>query len=261
MAWRVAVPSSVVLGLLALCVPVAGQERPFLFSFTPSSSPGLLAHYDAGYADVVLPQVEADGLEQRFGLEARVGSRWTLLAASVIADEGGATRAGFRGEAQFDLRPGAQRTWQLSVGGGARREISGVNVLLGRAVIGFDRARWRLLGNLLFEKPFREGRDAVDLITSLGFGWKLRPALALGVEAVGEDLEGLWDKEEAEGGAKLFFGPVVHWALPTRNLQVTLGGGPVFNVRPTDLATTAERPLGTGGQSGYTVRASVAYRF
>jgi hypothetical protein len=263
MIWRAAAWVSIVLGLSSLGVAAAAQERPFLFSFTPTpdSPSGVLVHYDAGYADLALPQVSTDGLEQRLGLEARVGSRWTLLAASVFADEGGTTRAGYRGEALFDLRPGADRPLRLSVGGGIRREISGVNVLLGRAVVGLEHTRWRLLGNLLLEKPFEEGRDAVDLITSLGFGWKLKPALALGVEAVGEDLEGLWDKEEAEGGAKLFVGPVVHWALPSHHLQVTLGGGPVLNVRPTDLTSTAERPLGTGGRNGYTVRASVAYTF
>jgi hypothetical protein len=263
MTWRAIVGSGVVLGLLGPCTTAVGQERPFLFSFTPTpaSASGVLVHYDAGYADRALPQVEADGLEQRLGLEARVGSRWTLLAASMVADEAGASRVGYRGEALFDLRPGAERTLRLSVGGGARREVSGVNVLLGRAVVGLERSRWRLLGNLLLEKPFEDERDAVDLITCLGFGWKLKPAVALGVEVVGEDLEGLWDKEEAEGGAKVFFGPVVHWALPSRHLQVTVGGGPVLTVRPTDLTSTAERPLGTGGRNGYAVRASVAYRF
>jgi hypothetical protein len=240
-----------------------GQERPFQFSFTPApvAGPGVLVHYDAGYADLAFPQVATDGLEQRLGLEARVGSRWTLLASSVIADQTGSARVGYRGEGLFDLRSGAEQPLRVSVGGGARREISGVNVLLGRAVVGLEHPRWRLLGNLLLEKPLDEGRDPLDLITSLGFGWKLKPGLALGMEAVGQDLEGLWDKEEAEGGAKVFLGPVVHWALPSHHLQVTVGGGPVLNVRPTDLASTAERPLTTGGRHGYAVRASVAYSF
>jgi hypothetical protein len=262
MIGRTTTAGSVLLGLLSLGPPAAGQERPFLFSFTPTSnaSPGVLVHYDAGYADLALPQVSTDGLEQRLGLEARVGSRWTVLA-SVVADQEDGARIGYRGEALFDLRPGAGRTLRLLVGGGERREVSGVNVLLARSVVGLERARWRLLGNFLLEKPFAQGRDSVDLITSVGFGWKLGPSLALGVEAVGEDLEGLWDKEEAEGGAKFFVGPAVHLELPSRHLQVTLGGGPVLNVRPTDLTSAAERPLGTGGRNGYTVRASIAYAF
>jgi hypothetical protein len=246
---------------MGLGLPAVAQDRPFLFSFTPSSAQGVLVHYDAGYADLSLPQVEADGLEQRFGLEARVGKRFTLLAASVLADAGDGTHAGYRGEALFDLQPDPERSLRLAVGGGARREISGVNVMLGRAVVGFESQRFRLLGNLLIEKPFEEERDALDLITSLGFGWKLKPTLTLGFETVGEDLEGLWDEEEAEGGAKLFFGPVAHWTLPSHHLQVTLGGGPVLNVRPTSITSTAERPLGAGDRSGYTVRASVAYSF
>jgi hypothetical protein len=94
--------------------------------------------------------------------------------------------------------------------------------------------RWRLLGSLLFEKPFEEGRDAVDLITSVGVGWKLQPALAPGVKAVGEDLEGLWEKEEAEGGASLFFGPVMCLAIPSRHRRSLSAPPAAFTRRGTE---------------------------
>lgn len=265
---RSGTPSPIVRSLVLAAViagssSVAAQDRPFLFSFTPvpDPAPSVLVHYDAGYADLAPPQFATDGLEQRLGLEARVGTRWTLLAASAIGQRGGATEVGYRAEALFDVRPGEGRMFRVSVGGGARREISGTNVLLGRVALGLEHARYRLLGNLLLEKPFGEGRDAADVITSFGFGWKLKRGLAIGLEVVGEDLEGLWEEEEAEGGAKVFFGPTCHWAPTGNRLQVTLGGGPVLNLRPTTRTSPAERPLGTGGSDGYALRASVAYRF
>jgi hypothetical protein len=56
---------------------------------------------------------------------------------------------------------------------------------------------------VLLEHPYAAGRDALDLITSLGASHALTSTLWLGVEAVGSDLEGFWDSAEAGGGATL----------------------------------------------------------
>src|SRR5437660_8013593 len=53
-------------------------------------------------------------------------------------------------------------------------------------------------------------RDALDLITSVGWARKLSRGMSLGVEAIGEDLEGFWKAEEREGGARLLAGPGLH---------------------------------------------------
>ena len=85
---------------------------------------------------------------------------------------------------------------------------------MGRVAIGRTFARSSLFGNLRFERPLTTGRDAADLVTTVGWMRRVGPALNVGVEAVGEDLEGLWEADEAEGGAKLFAGPSLHFARP-----------------------------------------------
>jgi hypothetical protein len=89
-------------------------------------------------------------------------------------------------------------------------EASGVNVLLMRVVAGRSTESSHVFGNALFQKPLSSERDAVDVITSVGWARKITRAVSLGVEAIGEDFEGFWDSEEAEGGARLLAGPSLH---------------------------------------------------
>ncbi|HEX4964705.1 MAG TPA: hypothetical protein VF173_28090 [Thermoanaerobaculia bacterium] len=74
---------------------------------------------------------------------------------------------------------------------------------------------------------------------------------------MGEDLEGLWEQDEAEGGARVLAGPSLHWVRPDHRFLATLAGGPVFRIHQNNLTSQAPRSLG----NGYTVRASVAYVF
>jgi hypothetical protein len=74
---------------------------------------------------------------------------------------------------------------------------------------------------------------------------------------VGEDLEGLWESAEAEGGARLLIGPSLRFGAPARRLSASLCGGPVFTVHGNEQTSAAVRSLGTG----YAVRLSFAYVF
>ncbi|MBP7126173.1 hypothetical protein KBD49_07390 [Myxococcota bacterium] len=58
------------------------------------------------------------------------------------------------------------------------------------------------------------GRDEADVMTALAVSYAVVPSLRIGLEVAGEDLEGLFEEEEAEGGAKLLFGPTLAWSLP-----------------------------------------------
>ena len=117
-----------------------------------------------------------------------------------------------------------------------------------------------LFGNALLEKPFETGRDAVDLITTLGWLQSVGHGFRLGVEAVGEDLEGFWEAEEAEGGAKLYAGPALHWTTPAGRLWVSAGGGPIVYATRSPRSSPAPRPLDATG-NGFTMRVSVGCTF
>lgn len=141
-----------------------------------------------------------------------------------MAHAGSAYQSSQSGEVLVSLLGPAVRT-SLAVGGGVLHESGGANVLQARLVGGRERERWRLLGNVLLQKPLSGERDAVDLMTSLGWARKLTSGLALGIEAVGEDLEGFWDPLEAEGGARLLVGPSIHYTPAGRKWRLTAAGG------------------------------------
>ena len=77
----------------------------------------------------------------------------------------------------------------------------------------------------------------------------------LGVEAVGEDLEGFWEAEEAEGGAKLYAAPALHWTAPAGRLWLSAGGGPTVYATRSARSSPAPWPLAAAG-NGFTMRLS-----
>ena len=57
------------------------------------------------------------------------------------------------------------------------------------------------------------GRDSFDVMTSLAVSYGFLPWFRFGMEVAGEDLEGLFETE-AEGGAKVLFGPTFAFTMP-----------------------------------------------
>ena len=250
-----------VLLLVLAFVPggASAQDRPFLFSFSSSgwNSGGALVYYEPGYAERSLDSVSRDGFENRLGIEARFARRLSVLSALSLAGEGDGSLAAFRVEGLYDVVGARSHRFRLSAGVGYLREAEGLSVALGRLVAEGGSDTWRASGNLRLEKPFAEGRDAVDVITSVGLSRRVAAAWGVGFEVVGEDLEGLWEAEEKEGGARVLVGPSLRFGAPGRPLSASLCGGPVFTIHGNELTSGAVRSLGTG----YAVRLSFAYVF
>jgi hypothetical protein len=258
----VRIAGAVLLGLLALAGSVEAQGRPFVFtvtSQTPSASERWSVQYEVGYADRTAAPFGYDGLEQRSRIQGSLGRGFTLLGQIGLGVGEDATNSTQEIEVLKDLLA-AGRPVALAAGLGARREWDGGTVLTGRAVVGHAFERSALFGNVRLEKPLAEGRDALDLITSLGWLHRIGPGLHAGVEALGEDLEGFWDAEEAEGGAKLFIGPSIHFAPSRKRVFASLCGGPIVYATRNDRSSPAARPLGASG-NGYSLRLAMGYRF
>jgi len=255
-------PAIAVLAWLAGAGSAHAQGRPFVFSVTtapPSTSDRWTAQYDVGTADRTADPFGYDGLEQRARIQGALGAGFTVIGEVGLGIDEQNTNTTQQIEALKDVL-GTGRTLQLAGGLGVRREWEGTSVLLGRVVMGHAFRRSSLFGNLLFEKPLASDRDSVDLITSLGWLHRVGGSLRVGVEAIGEDLEGFWEAEEAEGGAKLFVGPSIQLAPPQKPIYASLCGGPVWYATQSSRTSPAVRPLGATG-NGYTVRFSVGYRF
>jgi len=89
-------------------------------------------------------------------------------------------------------------------------------------------------GELVLEKAFAEGRDPIDLHLSLTNSVPVLPFLHLGVEYRGDDLEDLWEEEEAEGGARHFAGGFVAFLFGD---QFSVQGGGGKGLTPTGPGT------------------------
>jgi hypothetical protein len=117
----------------------------------------------------------------------------------------------------------------VSLSGGYLRELAGANGVWGRVAVAGDVGALRLTASALGEKVFEANRDEIDLVMSAGASYELWRTLRLGAEYVVQDLEGLWEPEEAEGGVRHFVGPTVG----VRLARVQIGAGPGFGLSPT----------------------------
>ncbi len=261
-------PTAVVHVVAATAIVVLGvanasaQDRPFFFSLTTTTDherSSLHVEYDVGAGESLFHAGTSNQPEQRVALQAS-WRRLTMVGRVGMVTSGSAYQSTQSGEALVSLLDPSRV--MLSIGGGVLHEAGGVNVLLARLVGGKDAERWRMAGNLIFQKPLSGERDAVDLITTLGWSRRLTPAVSLGVETVAEDLEGFWDPLESEGGARILVGPSLHVSPPGRRWQVTATGGPSFHPNDTGRSSGAVRDLPQSrGGVGYAVKAALAYRF
>jgi hypothetical protein len=247
----------IVAFLLAAAAPAAAQERPFLFSVSTTSEarPAVRFDYDVGIGERAFQSDISNQPEQRVGVHASYG-RLTLLARVGIVEVGSAYQSSQSGELLYSIL-GSARPVALAAGGGLLHEADGINVVTARVVGGKNARSWRLQGNVLFQKPLSSERDAVDLISSVGWARKLSHGVSLGVEAIGEDLEGFWDSAEAEGGARLLAGPSLHISPAGQRWQLIATGGPLFHPSDTGRASGALRDLPPDpARSSYAFKAS-----
>ena len=245
---------------IALLIPVlfllartgaTGQNGPFLFTLTPleeKSQPAFI-HYDASYAQDAFEPFSGNGVEQNLGLRADLGEMFTVHAQLGLALGDGSSSTSQHAELLARVLKSGDLGVDLMAGAGVRHEYSGTNVLLGRFVLGRMFTSWQLYGNILLEKPLTSDRDNIDLMTIAGISYHISDVIRLGVEAVGQDLEGFWDENEAEGGALLYVGPTVGILFRGTPWNLTVGGGPILRATESDRVSGAVRDLHAGART------------
>jgi len=236
---------------------------PFLFSETTltAQDQAWTLNYSSSYGQRVEGPFGYDGIGQQFALKGYLGSKFTVYANASfgVANEGGDVMSAQQAEVIRDFIGGNKPTgFRLGLGLGINRDYSDVKSLLSRVTLSFDQFRWKAGGNVLFEKALAGDRDKIDVISSFGFHHELFKNLYGGLEAVGEDLEGLWDDEEAEGGAKVFIGPSLNLAPSASRFSFSLSGGPVFYASR-NQATNFEAVRELPSQTGLTIRAKITF--
>lgn len=103
------------------------------------------------------------------------------------------------------------------------------------------------MGNVHGEHIFADGRDPLDVMVDLGATYRVVGGFRAGFEWVGEDLEETFSPT-AEGGARMFAGPVA--SLQLFRDRLTLVGGPGLG-----------RSQASGQAPGFVARFAASYGF
>ncbi len=107
----------------------------------------------------------------------------------------------------------AKHSVDLQLGAGYVHDYHYDHVMQLHALIGHKFGKFDVRASALLEIPFSGRRDDADLMFGLAASYKLTNSWTQGLELCGEDLEGLWDSEEAEGGARFLLGPTAYFRL------------------------------------------------
>lgn len=247
---------------IAIPEPVR-TPAPFLFSQTTLTAQDLpwSLNYSSSYGNRIDGPFGYDGVGQQFAIQGYLGSKFTVYANAAFGfanDEGNVVNAQ-QAEIIRDFIGGKNALGlRIGLGLGINRDYSDVKSLLSRITLSYEALRWKAGGNILFEKALADDRDEIDIITSLGFHYQLLGNFYGGFEAVGEDLEGLWDSEEAEGGAKIFVGPSLNLMPSASRFSFSVSGGPVFYASRNE-ATNFEAIRELPSQNGLTIRAKITF--
>ncbi len=241
-----------------------GQSQPFLYTMNglnPAAQHWSL-NYSGGYGQYTVTSLGFDGVEQHIGVKGYLGNRFTILTNMGIGlGSRGNTQTYQQAEVFKDFIGGKNPTgFRFGTSLGVIREFSNDLVILSRFNAAYENLAWKFAANARLEKAFATGRDGYDVISSFGILRRIDGQLFGGVEAVGQDLEGLW-ATDAEGGAKVLIGPSLNFVPVGSRLSFSLNAGPILyvthsTITPYDSAVR-ELPL----NNGFTVKFNVGFNF
>ena len=241
------------------------QPQPFLFTINTlnPAARGWSLNYSGGYGERTVTPIGYDGVDQNVAVKGYLGAKFTLLASMGIGfGNNGDIRSLQQAEVLRDFIGGNEPTG-IRIGGGLgfRHEFNNTQVALSRITAAYDNLNWKFGANVRLEKAFDKNRDGLDIISSIGIHRQISGQFFGGIEAVGQDLEGFWETDEAEGGARLLVGPSLNFAPVASRFSFTLCGGPIIyatrsTIAPNEFATR-ELPL----SNGFTMKFNVGFKF
>lgn len=240
------------------------QPQPFLFTINTlnPSAHGWSLNYAGGYGENTVTPLGYDGVDQDFMIKGYLGAKFTMLANMGIGfGNNGELRSLQQAEILRDLIGGnTDAGFRIGAGLGFRREFNSDKVGLLRLMAAYENTAWKFGGNVRFEKAFAADRDNIDIISSIGIQRQVTGAFFAGFEAIGQDLEGFWEADEAEGGARLLVGPSLNYVPAASRFSFTLCAGPIIYATrsvavPNDFAL---RDL--PASNGFTMKFNVGFR-
>ena len=253
----------VTLFILVFAVQSFAQYSSYLYIVTPGQAEKnqWRSKYETAYAVRAMQPFGEDGLEQRLGGIYGLSDRLNLsaVAATILEGDDQSTLVSGHIEIMYDIKQVSEQGLSLSLGGAWLREFQHVQTLQTRLASSWKQENWGLAANFVLQKPFDENRDAVDVLFSMGSNVRVNKHVRFGIELIGEDLEGFFEEEEAEGGAKMLLTPVLT-VTAIKDLRMCLGAGPIYYLTQSTKSSTAPRVLPTmPDRNGWMVRLSAVY--
>ncbi|NOZ86549.1 MAG: hypothetical protein GXP49_09805 [Deltaproteobacteria bacterium] len=222
---------------------------------SPMSGPVSL-EYEASYGTRDTRFLGLRGFEQAFRIQVRPYERIGLQAWAGTALRDGAVKgtslgamASFRLLSQHD----SSKLLNLDVAVGVLRDYRGETLPRLQVVMERDIGRIALSAAGMLEIPHSPARDDADIVLGVAGRYNINEWYTQGIEVRVEDLEGIWETDEAEGGAKLLLGPWSSFEV-AGGLFLTAGAGLLVNL-------SHGQPGFSGKKFGIMARAGVAYSF
>ena len=254
----------VIMLLIPVAIPAAaatGVEFPYVYQRAGFGIAGeLTVEIESAYGTREARPFGEEGLEQRAGIRFGLTEKLSLEAwAGTLFNNGVFTEYAHSFEADFKLVERKRSSFDLFLRTGYLRDYERVPVPYAGFAASSELGKIDLTVSAIGEIPLAGNRDAVDLImgtaVSRGFGDNVR----LGLEVIGEDIEGFWDEKEAEGGAKIVAGPTLWLGLPgDTTFRINTGAIiPATTNPPTRIAQDPD----ISGNPGFILRAVVSRGF
>jgi hypothetical protein len=240
------------------------QPQPFLYTINTLNPGGRnwSLNYSGGYGERTVTPLGFDGVDQNLSVKGYLGAKFTFLATLGTGVSNGTVHTLQQAEVLRDFI-GGNRPAGFRIGGGFgfRREFNNDAVAFSRIAAAYDVTSWKLGANVRFEKAFDTKRDGLDVISSLGVLRHISGGFFGGVEAVGQDLEGFWESDEAEGGARLLVGPSLNYAPASSRFAFSLCGGPIIYATHSTLTQGEFAYRELPNTNGFTLKFNVGFRF
>lgn len=242
-----------------------GQPQPFLFTINTlnPAARGWSVNYSGGYGERTVTPLGYDGVDQNVAVKGYIGNKLTMLASMGIGfGSNGDIRSLQQAEVLRDFIGGNQPAgFRMGASLGFRREFNNDKVALSRITAAFDNLSWKFGANVRFEKAFDKERDDIDVISSFGVHHKISGDFFGGIEAVGQDLEGFWEADEAEGGARVLIGPSLNFVPVASRFSFTICGGPIIYATRSVVAPNEFALRELPASNGFTMKFNVGFKF
>jgi len=187
-------------------------STPFVYQNTGHGvGPSFSMQYELGYGSRESRNFTQEGIEQ--GVRGRFQILdWLAIEGfgGLVVDARRTETKGYAGSFEVIGRLLNQNRHHinLDLGGGYIYDYRGDHVPRVRLTLGWAHKKFDIALGSLVEIPVgNAGRDEADVVTTLAFSYAFKDWLRIGWETGFEDIEGFFESEESEGGAKTIFGP------------------------------------------------------